>query len=225
MVATMTDNNLLRAVAERGSPAAERSQLQRFDWLQQALEIFVKEGIDAIRITRLANDLGVTRGSFYWHFRNREDLIDSLVAYWKDKNTAALTASVARASSLVDGIFRFFEICIDDALFDPRLDLALREWARRSPSIHQLVDDEDAARIEALCQFYRCFDYPMPQALIRARVLYYSQIGFYALGTRESLQTRLDYTEAYFEAFTGQHLTQQQSDDFRDYILANYGDY
>ena len=220
----MTDNNLLRAVAERGSPAAERSQLQRFDWLQQALEIFVKEGIDAIRITRLANDLGVTRGSFYWHFKNREDLIDSLVAYWKDKNTAAITTSVAQASSLADGIFRFFETCIDDALFDPRLDLALREWARRSPSIHQLVNHEDAARIDALCQFYRRFDYPMPQALIRARVLYYSQIGFYALGTSESLQTRLDYTEAYFEAFTGQRLTQQQTDEFRDYILANYGD-
>jgi len=220
----MTDNNLLRAVAERGSPAAERSQLQRFDWLQQALEIFVKEGIDAIRITRLANDLGVTRGSFYWHFKNREDLIESLVAYWKDKNTAAITTSVAQASSLADGIFHFFETCIDDALFDPRLDLALREWARRSPSIHQLVNDEDAARIDALCQFYRRFDYPMPQALIRARVLYYSQIGFYALGTSESLQTRLDYTEAYFEAFTGQRLTQQQTDEFRDYILANYGD-
>ena len=220
----MTDNNLLRAVAERGSPAAERSQLQRFDWLHQALEIFVKEGIDAISITRLANDLGVTRGSFYWHFKNREDLIESLVAYWKDKNTAAITTSVAQASSLSDGIFRFFETCIDDALFDPRLDLALREWARRSPSIHQLVNDEDAARIDALCQFYRRFDYPMPQALIRARVLYYSQIGFYALGTSESLQTRLDYTEAYFEAFTGQRLTQQQTDEFRDYILANYGD-
>jgi len=220
----MTDNSLLRAVAERGTPAAERNQLQRFDWLQQALEIFVAEGIDAIRITRLAEDLGVTRGSFYWHFKNREDLIDSLVAYWKDKNTAAITASVAQASSLADGIFRFFETCIDAAMFDPRLDLALREWARRSTSIHQLVDGEDAARIEALCQFYQRFDYPMPQALIRARVLYFAQIGFYALGTSESLQTRIDYTEAYFEAFTGQQLTRQQADKFRDYILANYGE-
>ena len=76
----MTDNSLLRAVAERGTPAAERNQLQRFDWLQQALEIFVAEGIDAIRITRLADDLDVTRGSFYWHFQNRDDLIESLVS-------------------------------------------------------------------------------------------------------------------------------------------------
>jgi AcrR family transcriptional regulator len=221
----MTDTRLLRAVAERGASIPQRSQLQRFDWLQQALEIFVDEGIDAVRITRLADDLGVTRGSFYWHFRNRKDLLDSLVSYWKDKNTAAITESMAQASSLANGIFSFFETCIDAALFDPRLDLALREWARRSPAIHALVDAEDATRVEALRQFYLRFEYPLPQALIRARVLYYSQIGFYALGTRESLQTRLQYTEAYFEAFTGQQLTQREAEDFRGYILDKYGEH
>jgi AcrR family transcriptional regulator len=220
----MPDSKLLRAVAERGAPAPERNQLQRFDWLRTALDIFVAEGIDAVRITRLAADLGVTRGSFYWHFRNREDLINSLVSYWKDKNTAAITESMAQATSLADGIFRFFETCIDAALFDPRLDLALREWARRSASIHALVASEDQARIDALCAFYERFDYPMPQALIRARVLYYSQIGFYALGTSESLKTRLGYTEAYFEAFTGRLLSTLEAQQFRRYILDKYGD-
>jgi len=219
----MSDTSLLRAVAERGVISPERNQLQRFDWLLKALETFVEEGIDSIRITRLADELGVTRGSFYWHFQNREDLIDSLVSFWKDKNTAAITDSVAQASSLADGIFRFFETCIDDSQFDPRLDLALREWARRSTEIRALLDHEDETRIEALRQFYLRFDYPMPQALIRARVLYYSQIGFYALGTRESLQTRLGYTEAYFEAFTGRQLTAGESADFRQHMLDNYG--
>ncbi len=219
----MSDTSLLRAVAERGNSSPERKQLQRFDWLQKALEIFVDEGIDSIRITRLASDLGVTRGSFYWHFHNREDLIDSLVSYWKDKNSVAITASVSQALSLADGIFRFFETCIDESQFDPRLDLALREWARRSDAIRALLDGEDQIRIEALRQFYLRFDYPMPQALIRARVLYYSQIGFYALGTYESLETRLSYTEAYFEAFTGQQLTAGESKDFRRHILDKYG--
>jgi AcrR family transcriptional regulator len=219
----MSDTSLLRAVAERGVTSPERNQLKRFDWLQKALEIFVEEGIGSIRITRLANELGVTRGSFYWHFENREDLIDSLVTYWKDKNTVAITESVAQASSLADGIFRFFETCIDSSRFDPRLDLALREWARRSTSIRRLLDGEDETRIKALCQFYLRFDYPMPQALIRARVLYYSQIGYYALDPRESLDTRLGYTDAYFEAFTGRQLTAEESAGFRRHILDNYG--
>ncbi|MCP4874714.1 MAG: TetR/AcrR family transcriptional regulator [Gammaproteobacteria bacterium] len=220
----MSDTKLLRAVAERGNSAPERTQLQRFDWLQKALEIFVAEGIDAVRITRLAQDLGVTRGSFYWHFENRDDLIDALVHYWKDKNTAAITDSILQAKSLSDGIFRFFETCIDAALFDPRLDLALREWARRSPTVRDLVDREDEARIDALQQFFLRFEFPMPQALIRARVLYYSQIGFYALEVQEPLQTRLGYTEAYFEAFTGEQLDSLEATGFRKHILETYGD-
>ncbi len=220
----MSDTGLLRAVAERGTSNQQRSQLQRFDWLLKALDIFVAEGIDAVRITRLAQDLGVTRGSFYWHFKNREDLIDALVSYWKDKNTAAITESVNHAADLAGGIFSFFETCIDSARFDPRLDLALREWARRSAKLRTLVDREDQARIDALSGFFSRFDYAMPEALIRARVLYYSQIGFYALEVRESLTTRLSYTEAYFECFTGRQLKAIDAEDFHQHILDTYGD-
>jgi len=224
MVQPMPDTSLLKAVAERGAPPQDRKQLQRFDWLQRALDVFVSAGIDAVRITRLADDLGVTRGSFYWHFENREDLIDALVSYWKDKNTAAITQSLSNATSLAEGIFRFFETCIDAAYFDPRLDLAIREWSRRSSPIRVLVDREDAARIDALEKFFVQFNYAMPDALIRARVLYYSQIGFYALEIEEPLATRLGYTETYFECFTGQRLDPQQADKFRRYILDTYGE-
>ena len=218
----MSDTSLLRAVAARGS--AERKQLQRFDWLNRALEIFVAEGIDAVRITRLADDLGVTRGSFYWHFENREDLIEALVEFWRSKNTPALTASVEHAQGLDEGILQFFEICIDTHQFDPRLDLAIREWARRSSKVHQLVDDEDQIRIDSLSQFFVRCDYPMPEALIRARVLYYSQIGFYALEVKESLSTRLGFTEAYFQCFTGRDLAASEAKRFRRHIMENYGD-
>ena len=220
----MSDTTLLKAVAERGAPGQDRKQLQRFDWLLQALETFVSEGIDAVRITRLADDLGVSRGSFYWHFENRNDLIETLVSYWKDKNTDAIVRSVAGAASLAQGIFRFFETCIDTAAFDPRLDLAIREWSRRSPKIRRLIDREDAARIATLQTFYARFEYPMPDALIRARVLYYSQIGFYALEIGESLATRLSYTEAYFECFTGRDLDPREAEEFRRHIIDTYGD-
>ena len=218
----MSDTRLLRSVAERSAANPERKQLQRFDWLQRALELFVSEGIDALRITRLADELDVTRGSFYWHFDNREELIDALVSFWKDKNTPAIIHAVDGAASLDDGILRFFETCVDSSQFDPRLDLALREWARRSASIRRLVDAEDAARIDALRDFYAHFGYAHPAALIRARVLYYSQIGFYALEVDEALPTRLGYTEAYYECFTGEKLAADKAETFRQHILATY---
>ncbi len=220
----MPDTHLLKTVAARGTQNPERKQLQRFDWLQRALDLFVDEGIDAVRITRLADDLGVTRGSFYWHFDNRDDLIAALVSYWRQKSTSAIVESVRQAQSLEQGIFALFETCIDTAQFDPRLDLAVREWSRRAPEIRELLDREDAARIDALRAFFSSFGFAPTDALIRARVLYYAQIGFYALETSEPLETRLGYTETYFESFTGRKPDPAAAEQFLRHIRKTYGD-
>ncbi len=219
----MADKALLRLVAERGHSPADRKQLQRFDWLLKALGIFIEEGIEAVRITRLADELNVTRGSFYWHFSNREDLIEALVDYWKNHNTNAIVEAVSSADSLSEGIFRFFETCLDTQLFDPRLDLAIREWARRSPNIRQQLDLADHLRVQALAEFYQRFDYPMPEAFIRARVIYFAQIGFYALDVREDLDIRLGYTEAYYLSFTGREIEAKTAERFRNHVRTTYG--
>jgi AcrR family transcriptional regulator len=220
----MTSNTLLKSIADRGNITSERKNLQRFDWLLAALQLFVSEGIDALRITRLAEELDVTRGSFYWHFNNREDLIAALVEYWRDKNTNAILNAMKETQSLSDGIFRFFDTCVDTELFDPQLDLAIREWARRSEAIRAAVDNADNQRIEAITDFYTRYDYPMPQAFIRARVLYFAQIGFYALAVKEPLATRISYTEAYFEAFTGQTLNPREAEAYRTHVIETFGD-
>lgn len=218
----MTDITLLRAVAERGNPSAARHQLQRFDWLRTALDLFVEEGIDAVRITRLAQELGVTRGSFYWHFTNRADLIEALLDYWRDKNTRAITDSVEGANSLTDGIFRLFEACIDSNSFDPRLDLAVREWARRSQNVREMLDEADATRVEAITDLFRRFGYEKTDAFIRARIVYFSQIGFYALDIKDSLATRISYTPAYYKGYTGQELTTEQIREFESRMESKY---
>ena len=62
----------------------------------------------------------------------------------------------------------------------------------------------------------------MPEAFIRARVIYFAQIGFYALDVKESLSTRLSYTEAYYECFTGKTLSPVLADSFRKRINDKY---
>ena len=62
----------------------------------------------------------------------------------------------------------------------------------------------------------------MPQARIRARVIYFARIGFYALDVSEPLMTRLSYTEAYFECFTGRDLDPGESDVFKRQIIKKY---
>ncbi|MGI9319630.1 MAG: TetR/AcrR family transcriptional regulator [bacterium] len=220
----MADNALLKAVADRGSTNPERHQLQRLDWLQKALQLFVEEGIDAVRITRLADELDVTRGSVYWHFTNRDDLIGALLEYWRDKNTRAIADAADGAESLIDGIFRLFEACIDVESFDPRLDLAVREWARRSETVRGFLDRADSARVEAITALFSRFGYEKTEAFIRARIVYFSQIGFYALDIKDSLATRISYTPAYFKGYTGQELTTEQAREFETRIRTKYQD-
>lgn len=220
----MTDNTLLKAVAERGTLSSERNQLQRLDWLQTALELFVEEGIDAVRITRLADELEVTRGSFYWHFTNRDDLIDALLQYWRDKNTRAIVGAVEDAESLTDGIFELFDACIDIELFDPRLDLAVREWARRSKKVRKELDNADTTRVDAITAFFSRFGFEKTEAFIRARIVYFSLIGFYALDIKDSLATRISYTRAYFKGYTGRDLTAQQAGEFESRMQSKYQD-
>ena len=223
-VKLLKDKALLKVVADRSrSTPSQKEQLQRFDWLLAALEVFVTEGVDEVRITRLAQDLGVTRGSFYWHFTNRTDLIEALVDYWKEKNTPAIVDSVTHAENLSSAILGFFETCIDIELFDPRLDLAIREWARRSEKIRVALDQADETRIQAFTKLFIDFNYPMPDALIRARILYFAQIGYYALEVTEPLEDRLNYTDTYFENFTGRKLNTNERDDFIKRVLEKFG--
>ena len=130
---------------------------------------------------------------------------------------------VNQAQSLSSGILQFFETCVDSEQFDSRLDLAIREWARRSEAVRAEVDRADNLRVKALTDFFTRFNYPMPEAFIRARVIYYTQIGFYALDVKESLGTRISYTESYYLAFTGRQLDSVEAATFRVHIMQKYG--
>jgi len=60
-----------------------RERLSRDDWLQAALETMRNAGVDGVKVAPLANRLGVTTGSFYWHFKNRRELLEALLDFWE----------------------------------------------------------------------------------------------------------------------------------------------
>jgi len=163
----------------------------------------INEGVDGLRITRLADELAVTRGSFYWHFKDREDLLQALVGHWQRKNTAAVVLSVQDAGTIDDGILALFDTWLDPARFDPLLDSAVRDWARRSDTLREAIEDADRARVSAIASLFEKFGYDNPEAFIRARVIYFTQIGYYALHIEEPIAERIGYLEAYFKSFTG----------------------
>ena len=152
----------------------------------------------------LAKKLGVSRSSFYWYFKDREDLLNKLLEYWKNKNSASIVSRSCRDSaSITDALIYLFECWIDETIYDPRLDFAIREWARRSRKIKEIVVRSDDERVAAIAAMFRRHGFPDQDAFIRARIVYYMQIGYYSVDLREALRARIANLAAYVRAFTG----------------------
>ncbi len=187
------------------SPEAERSErLTRQDWLDLALRTLVEDGIDRVKVQIMARQLGVARSSFYWHFQSQEDLHKAMLDDWLRKNTSPIIERAMRPEPDVNrAIISVFECWIDENLFDPALDIAVRLWARRSASVRSVVIEADTLRLDALRRMFLRYGYPEREALIRARVIYFTQIGQYTLDVFEEPEVRFSHGPAYIHIFTG----------------------
>lgn len=213
-----------RAIIERVSEDAEQKpgqgRLTRADWLQKALEVLVASGVDAVRITRLAELLGVTRGSFYWHFSDRDGLLAAMLEVWRQQNTASITAAAQRPGGLEQQVLALFQVWLDPGLFDPELDLAVRDWARGDAALQQQITQADQQRLEALTAMFAGHGFTGQQAKIRARNLYYTQMGYFALHVTEPFAERLSYAATYFATYTDEELSAEAEQAFRQQIIA-----
>ncbi len=145
------------------------------DWVRAATQVLVDHGIDHVRVDVLAGELAVTRGSFYWHFRDREDLLRRVLQAWREETTVQLTRrlSVARTDPrelLADVITLPFRGRA--ALRAARIELAIRAWARRDPTAQQAVEEADAARIGYHESLFRALGFDADGAAHRAFLLY-----------------------------------------------------
>jgi AcrR family transcriptional regulator len=176
----------------------------RDDWFGLALKTLKADGVDNVRVLPMSRVLGVSRASFYWYFASRQVLLDDLLRHWRETNTRHLIVAASRpADTITRGVLNIFENWIDEKLFDPQLDFAVRSWARRTPAVRRIVEDADKERVDAICNMYRGHGYAPQDAFVRARVLYFMQIGYYALGLHEPLDQRLSYVGGYLRSFTG----------------------
>ena len=179
-------------------------KVTREDWLNIALQVLISDGVQSVRVLPLANRLDVSRSSFYWYFKSRQDLLDHLLAYWEEKNTRNLIEHCELpTSSITEGALNITECWVVDELFDPLLDFAVREWSRRDANVRKVLDKADDARIEAIRQVFLRHGYEPVEAFIRARVFYFTQIGYYALDLKEPIADRLSYLHAYMKTATG----------------------
>jgi AcrR family transcriptional regulator len=180
------------------------NRLDRGTWLETARSVLIRSGHNAVKIDRLANTLNVTRGSFYWHFRNRQDLLDSLVADWETNNSVAIFGALRQPGSPLERLRALARVWIDETAYSPSYDSALRDWARVSSSVQKAVRKVDQARIAALVPLFKDAGYRDAEALVRARVTYFHQVGYYAMQVKESRQDRDQLLDLYLKILLGQ---------------------
>ena len=177
----------------------------RDDWLQAARDTLIADGIEQVKILPLATRLGVSRSSFYWYFKSRDDILDALLDAWQKTNTAAIVQGAGQSHTTVTAAVCHIFLCfLDPARFNNRLDFAIRDWSRRDANVRAKLHTSDALRVDALRAMFARFGYAPSEAMIRARVLYYMQIGYFDAELNEPLAVRQKFTSDYVLTFTGQ---------------------
>ena len=197
----MTDTQTAPRPKSAADPAARGSEDL---WLNAAYEVLVTAGVDAVKVMPLAQALGLSRTSFYWHFKDREALLAALLDKWEAKNTGNLVARTrAYAETINEAIYNVFDCWLTRELFDSRLDFAIRNWALGDGAVKAKLQRTDEARIAAIRDMFERFGYAPEHAETRALTLYYTQIGYISMMVAEPRDIRIARMPAYVETFSG----------------------
>jgi AcrR family transcriptional regulator len=184
--------------------ANAKPALGRSNWILAARAALTSDGINAVNVLPLATRLGVTRGGFYWHFRDRADLLDALLADWEANNTAAFERVVEQGGHNGRAEFEaFVDVWVAERDYDPGWDAAVRQWALQSVKVARVVKRVDEHRIALLRRVFLDLGYEDPDALVRARITYFHQVGYYTLGLGESAAERRRLLPVYIRILMG----------------------
>jgi AcrR family transcriptional regulator len=153
------------------------SRLGLEDWIQAGYSLLAEEGIKALKIDKLCDRLGVTKGSFYWHFDGMPSYRTSLIEAWaelrdEDRHAFDDMAALAPRERLSQMM---------SSLVSPRhwtLERAMREWARSDEAVAKSVRAADRRLLKAVRQAFIDYGFDADEAELRANATFATGIGF-----------------------------------------------
>lgn len=202
--------------------AARSGSVSAQDWVDAARSVLIERGIASVKVEPLSRKLGVTPGSFYWHFKNRDALRRALLKDWLATNVQPFFEALDEAED--DPRAQYLALAYVWVLsprFNPPLDAAVREWSKTSRLVARTMRFVDFRRISLYQWVFEGFGHDPMSALVRARTMYFHQIGYYAMQVKEDPDERLRQIPYYAEIIAGDPWLRRLTDpaDIRDALV------
>lgn len=150
-----------------------RRVLTRDHWIDSATEILVSKSVDSIHPAALATELGVTIGSFYYHFKDRSDLLVSVLKKWHERTTAQVVLSYGDAplEQALAGLLSLPAHGVT-ARRASMVEFAIRAWARRDEMAREAVKQVDQQRIGMFAAAFKKSGFSKSEAESRSFLVY-----------------------------------------------------
>ena len=180
--------------------SGDSKQLSKDAWLKHTLKTIGEVGIANIQIESLAKDLNVTKGSFYWHFKGRDALLNDALSYWYETATRIIGRAANRSfSDPIDRLRYFFSLAFNQRYDVPGgpVERALQEWARVSEAASKTTQRVDQERIRLIADAYIELGKSEVDARRIATMALGQIIGLNVLSRSEPREDLTDYNKAF----------------------------
>jgi AcrR family transcriptional regulator len=175
---------------------AAPTRTPRSSWIEEGLHALAEGGPDAVRIELLARALGVTRGGFYWHFEDRQALLDEMLDRWERVGVDDVIERV-EADGDEDAKARLRRLfgmgaSSGDVL---RTELAIRDWARRDKAVAERLRRIDNRRMDYMRSLFGAFCPDADEVEARCMLAFSAWIGNDLIAADHGTRSRADVLE------------------------------
>src|SRR5499427_6967838 len=156
--------------------ASAQRRLTREDWVTAALGAIADGGLAAVGVEPLAARLGATKGSFYWHFENRDALLEAAIRRWEKETTTDVAAEVTASHDPPASQFRHLVAGVIERAEQDRVGPALLASAAH-PAVAPALERVTTARLDLITTVLQRLGFPAAEARRRALLAYSAFLG------------------------------------------------
>lgn len=171
--------NDMETPARKPTRAQERGRLSADDWSEAALDMIAEQGVAAVAVEPLARRLGVTKGSFYWHFPSRDALLEAALERWEAVEQAEVFGKLEAVPDPRERLGALFQMVAHE--FKSHVVYSALLNALDNPAVQPVINRVSQRRLDYLTASFRQAGLGRTEAQHRARLTYAAYVGFLQL--------------------------------------------